>query len=558
METQSPKGIPWLRFLACGAVIGGLALCLQFLESEGGEDVGELQGSDMRISGEVSLTKDLSVPEGATLVVKPGSRLLIGNDVRIFVDGKIVARGTPEKPIVFEGSGEGVYWRGIEIKGLGEDPDVDAYWDWIEKGDKDREDIFFRKVDSGNVFEHCVFRNAATKSRKFARKNKWKGTIEAYNTALRVSHCTFEDILFFGAVLTQRSYVVVNGCVFDDETLHKAINSTDRAVGVFCDNTISGHRKENHRCADGVWTKKSFVGLVAGNRIDTVGDDGVDMDGSRVVVYGNEIRGNWDDGIDVDNKGLCYAIKNTVTGVAENGILVSDESEAVVVGNGIEECANGLTLRDGATVVANENQILRNTRGVILFQNIPVALTEGDFESVTRQIKSFTPSQIDEMEYIDGITSPDQLIEVLEYFYVLKDGYWRFGEVDFEQVSEFDSLKKIFKLVDVLALEYVPEEVVEGHALREALKNGIYITGSTVKDNGEDIAAFHGYRLKMDEAEMEFTDDDSRALAVRQCQCEEGYTCDLVEKLNTAGVEVNARRIARRVEEQYGAARPSS
>ena len=554
METQSPKGIPWLKFLACGAAIAGLAICLHFMDGQGNDEVGVMQGNDLHIAGEVSLTKDLNVQEGATLFIESGSRLLIGDGVRILVDGKIIARGTPEDPIIFEGAGEGVYWRGIEIKGLDEDPDTGAYWDWIEKGGQDREDLFFRKIEGGNVFEHCIFRNAATKSRAFARNNKWKGTIEAYSTVLRVSHCTFQDILHFGGVLTQKSFVVVNGCVFDDDTLHKAINSTNLAVGVFCDNRISGHRKENQRCADGVWTKKGFVGLVAGNHIDTVADDGVDMDDSRVVVYNNEIMGNWDDGIDVDNGGLCYAIKNTITGVAENGILVSDESEAVVVGNGIEACTNGLALRDGATVVANENQILRNGRGVILFQNIPVALTSSDFESVKRQIKGFTPSQIDEMEYIDGITSPDQLIEVLDHFYTLEDGFWRFAEVDFQQVSEFDSLKKIFKLVDVLALEYVPEESVAGHALRESLKNGIYITGSTVKDNGEDIAAFHGYRLKMDEAEMEFTDDDSRALAIKQCQCEEGYSCDLIEKLNTAGVEVNARRIAKRVEEQYGAA----
>jgi len=227
------------------------------------------QGYELTFNGEVVLEDDYTVIEPDTLFIAPGTRVRLGNDVRLIVDGRIVARGTAEEPIVFEASQEGGYWRGIKINGLDDPPDIDAYWRWIERGDNEKQREFFEKIDGGNIFEHCIFRNLATKTRKFERVNKWKGSIEAYNTSLRVSHCRFEDVLYFGGVLVQRARVVANDNTFDDETIHKALNGTDSVVGLFSNNTVRGHRKKNQRCADGIWTKQ-FVGLAADNTIDTV------------------------------------------------------------------------------------------------------------------------------------------------------------------------------------------------------------------------------------------------------------------------------------------------
>jgi len=522
-----------------GLLLGGVYLLDVFMEQE----------IAMKLEGEVVLDSDFTVTEHDTLVIEPGTHLLMGPNTRIIVNGKIIAKGTAETPIVFEGNGQDVHWRGIKINGLDRTPDIERFWKWIEKGDEEVGDAFFAQIEQGHVFEHCVFRNLATESKTWARINKWKGTIEAYDTSIRVSHCTFEDILHFGGVLTQRAYVVVNDCTFDDRTIHKAINSTDNAVGLFHNNFIKGYRTKNKRCADGIWMK-SFAGLITSNEIHSVGDDGIDSDASYTVSFMNKVEKACDDGIDTDNAGLALIIDNTIDSVAENGILVSDESEAVLVRNTVTGCVCGVTLRDGGTVVTNENRITNNKTGVLLFQNIPCALTPADFQSVEDKLRSLSAEQIDEQEYIDGITSPEQLIAVLRNFYTYDGKYWRFNVTEFGKVSKLDNIKKIFKLVDVLEFEYITDPEVEAHPLREHLKNGIYLAGSVVKDNEEDVAVYHGYRMLVEG--NQFTNDEVKAKVLAAKKCEPDYTCELVEKLNTSSVETNARRIVKRLVDAYG------
>jgi len=499
------------------------------------------------ISGEVELTNDLEINEGEILFIEPGSIVRLGNNVRIKINGKIIAKGTVDNPIIFESKGEEVYWRGIKIEGLEDIPATNKFWTWLETGDKKTEEFFFTKINTGNTFEYCTFRNLATKTQDFKRKNKWKGSIEAYNTSLRVSHCTFEDILFFGGILSQRSYVVVNDCTFDDESIHKAINSTDRAVGLFYDNYIEGHRDYNTRCADGIWTKQ-FVGLIANNIIKSTGDDGIDTDGSRVVIYNNKVSGSQDDGIDIDNKGLCYIIDNEVDNVNENGILISDESNAICVRNTIKNSPNGLTLRDGAEVVSEEMNIHDNGNGVILFQNIPGLITINDFKRIQEEINGMTVDEIYENEYISGVEGPEDLIKLLDDSYNISGDYWEFNRSGFEQVSELDDLKKVFKIVDVFEMEYVSTDMCDNPnpiALNKALKNGIFLSSASIKNNGKDIALFHDYNIKIEDSE--FTDEAAKDKILSNCKCDKNHKCEIIDKLNTSGVEINSKKVIGRI-----------
>ena len=119
METRSQQGIPWLKFGACGVVAVALLIGLSLVET-GGQNVArqDVSGDGLTISGEVPIEKDLTVPEDSTLVIEPGARLRMGNDTRIFVKGRIIAKGTEDKPIIFEGIDKDVYWRGIKIEGF--------------------------------------------------------------------------------------------------------------------------------------------------------------------------------------------------------------------------------------------------------------------------------------------------------------------------------------------------------------------------------------------------------------------------------------------------------
>ena len=506
------------------------------------------QGNKVVISGEVEINQDLNIKDDHVLIIEPGSILKFGDDIQIKVKGKILAKGTQENPIVFQSIGENVFWRGIEIENLNDIPDIDRFWEWIESGNKETEDYFFEQIEKGNIFEYCNFKDLATKSRDFKRKNKWKGTIEAYNTSLRVSHCTFRNVLYFGGVLTQRSYVIVNDCNFDDETIHKGINSTDRAVGLFCNNYIEGHRDYNTRCADGIWTKQ-FVGLISNNTIISTGDDGIDLDGSRAMIFNNKITGVMDDGIDVDNKGLCYLVDNTVDGANENGILVSDESKAICIRNKISNSVNGIALRDGVEVVSEEMDIRNNVNGVILFQNIPGLITLNDFENIKAKVNGLNVDEIYEAEYISGIESPEDVISILDNYYSQNGQYWEFNNNDYEEVSELDDLKKVFKLIGVLDLEYIaPEKSASTNAakLSAKLKNGIFISAAVIKDNEEDIALYHDYNIRIEDSE--FTSEAGEKEILDNCQCDENHKCDIIDKLNTSAIEINGKKLMKRID----------
>jgi len=496
--------------------------------------------------GEIEITEDLIIPEGELLIIEPGTILKISDKVSLLIEGRILANGTKENPVIFEGDKEGTYWRGIKITGLNDPPEGDRFWNWIENGDKATEDEFFGFIDQGHVFEHCIFRNLATDSRSFERKNKWKGSIEAYNTSLRVSNCRFEDILHFGAVLSQRSYVVANDNLFDDITMHKALNSTDRSVGLFFNNTITGHRSCNARCADGIWTK-NFVGLIAANTVTDVADDGIDTDNSRVVIFQNNVNGVFDDGIDIDNGGLCYIIDNVIEKVNENGILISDGSEAILIRNNISESPYGLALRDGSEAVSEGLQITDNGHGIIIYQNIPVAISGVDYSRIREEISGLTVDEIFEAEYIDGTEGPEDLLALLDKYYVQKDDYWMFNKDKFSEIKKLDPLKKTFKIVGTYDLETISNAEIRLHPLAAALKNGLFLSGAQVKNNESDVSLYHDYNLKIESTE--FTSEEIAKEINDNCKCDENHKCEIIDKINTSGVEINAKKIIKRIQQ---------
>ncbi len=345
--------------------------------------------------------------------------------------------------------------------------------------------------------------------------------------------------------LTQRSYVVVDHCLFDDVTMHKAINSTDRAVGIFYKNRIMGHRACNARCADGIWTKK-FVGLIAENYVQEVADDGIDTDNSRAVIYRNEIKGVFDDGIDIDNGGLCFIIENNISGVNENGILISDGSEAISIANKIDSSAYGLTLRDGAEVVSDRMDIQHNGHGVILYQNIPIALTHSDFENIKKRISAMTVDEIYAAEFIDDIESPDDLLSILDHYYVKRKDMYIFEKAYFSKIEKLDPLKKTFKIVGVFDLETIENSETRLHPLNKALKNGLFLSAANVKNNEHDVTLYHDYNLKIEGSE--FTSTEGEKEIMDNCKCDENHKCAIIDKFNTSGVETNARKIIKRIE----------
>ena len=76
------------------------------------------------------VTENIGIPEGVTLTIEPGTRLEFDEGMGLSSDGKLVADGTPEKPIVFAGY-NGKRWSGVW--GNKAVDNSDGYWKNVPK-----------------------------------------------------------------------------------------------------------------------------------------------------------------------------------------------------------------------------------------------------------------------------------------------------------------------------------------------------------------------------------------------------------------------------------------
>jgi hypothetical protein len=339
----------------------------------------------------------------------------------------------------------------------------------------------------------------------------------------------------------------VDGNQFDSKTLHKAINSTDRVVGVFFNNTIRGHRTENFRCADGIWVK-SFVGLIASNLIETVADDGLDLDASRTIVIGNRIVEAHDDGIDVSNEGFAYLIKNQISGITENGVLVSNGSQAFLDGDRITKSFAGLTARDGGWAQGRHLEISDNRTGLLLFQQIPCALTKTDYQKVKSQIQAMPLDEIRKQQELRVVrkaqddASSAAVGDMLDRYYSLKGDRWVLSAEKPETLGELDDLMKVFKLIDIFGTEYVTTPETAAAPLCQALKTRVFLGDSSVTTNQRDVAAFHGYEMELDSTRF------SDAGTAREVESKvKRFSQSLYVEMDTNALEVNSQRIIQEI-----------
>ena len=78
--------------------------------------IGGLINSDMTLTSDkvYYVNRSLGLMEGATLTIEPGTRLEFAEGMGLSSSGKLIAKGTPKKPIIFTGRiGEGA-WAGIK------------------------------------------------------------------------------------------------------------------------------------------------------------------------------------------------------------------------------------------------------------------------------------------------------------------------------------------------------------------------------------------------------------------------------------------------------------
>jgi hypothetical protein len=68
-------------------------------------------------TAEHRITGNLTIPAGSTLTIMPGTRVMLGDKVNVFVDGAIATQGTAADPVAFNAISPAQPWGGIEVRG---------------------------------------------------------------------------------------------------------------------------------------------------------------------------------------------------------------------------------------------------------------------------------------------------------------------------------------------------------------------------------------------------------------------------------------------------------
>jgi parallel beta-helix repeat protein len=229
-----------------------------------------------------TLTHDLVVEEGDSLVVQMGSTLTLDPNVSILIKGHAEFQGTEEQPITIQRSNPDLPWGVIAIQGDGA---------------------------SGSKFEHVKF--------------------------LGGGGGLLEDVEYTGSICVHRAF----GVVFD----HCEIANNSRCDdGLHVDRgDVTVTNCWFHDCNADSLDLDMSTAFVAHNRIERSGNDGFDLMTCTPRIVDNDITGSGDKGISVGEDSLPFVFNNRITN-CERGIEVKDRSAPIVLNNTISGCKRGV------------------------------------------------------------------------------------------------------------------------------------------------------------------------------------------------------------------------
>ncbi len=109
---------------------------------------------DQLWEGEVYIRKDLTAPFSTTVRIMPGTRINVGESVKLTFNGKLIATGAVDNPIRFtsiESKPNSGYWGGIYING------ADSILDNVQVGYAENDVIInAKKATVKNSFFHSA------------------------------------------------------------------------------------------------------------------------------------------------------------------------------------------------------------------------------------------------------------------------------------------------------------------------------------------------------------------------------------------------------------------
>ncbi|MFH0912805.1 MAG: right-handed parallel beta-helix repeat-containing protein [Candidatus Omnitrophota bacterium] len=477
--------------------------------------LGEDKAETVISAGKHEFPQGIIVKKGEALIVNPGAHLKMGKNTRIIVEGKIIAKGTKDRPIIFSGS-DG-YWRGIKITGTNSPPDINRYKELFERNEFERSD-FISSLRRGNIFLYCEFENLATESRQRDKYNRETGVIEVKNSSLIVSHSKFnKDILHIGCILSDESVALISNNHVSSLMIMKAVFARESVIIVH-HNSIAPKRYEYQTWPDGIVSDNGMA-IIYGNNFDGTGDDAIDCGNSLCFIANNNINRPFDDGIDIDCGAKAYIVGNNISQPYDEGIIISDQSFALLIDNQINgvkstnvtsgpliNTANAaLTLRSGGKAYCKNLTITDSDRGIYLKQELPLVLNQQEFNSIKQAILDLSEQEI---SLTAGYSSKQELLKILDNSYEDYRGLKILGDPQEGKDKGFiyliRPLKKIFKLIghnhiqskiDLDQLLKIPDEKIKQKLARYI--NFLYLDNSIISNSAIPLIREKPYYLKI-------------------------------------------------------------
>lgn len=280
-------------------------------------------------SGKVVIDENAVVPAGSVLTIRPGTELRFAANTTLAVEGRLSARGTAERPIVFRpASGSAPAWQGIS----------------------------FQNASEGSELEHVRIEGATQALSIVASKVRIasstlrggaKGILLAAEGQAVIERVTVSEMSEGGIDASVRSQGKINGCRIERVTGF-GIQAAKQAVLFIRDTHISGAKF-------GILLSGDFPPL-EGNVLDhcEVGIALVQASPNAIV------RGNW------------------VTD-SKTGIGCQQFCSPVIERNIIEGCDKGIDCFQTSSPTIRQNRIARNYTGLSCVQMCNPVVTRNDF-----------------------------------------------------------------------------------------------------------------------------------------------------------------------------------
>ncbi|MCD4793812.1 MAG: T9SS type A sorting domain-containing protein [Bacteroidales bacterium] len=119
-------------------------------------------------AGTYTVTGDITVPEGQSLIIEPGTILLFKQNIKLTAEGELSANGTEADSIIFTRYEDGVTWGGIELNDEGNSQISYSRVEYsVDRGinifDYSYKKYFGNKENTGNIIvRNSVLRNNET------------------------------------------------------------------------------------------------------------------------------------------------------------------------------------------------------------------------------------------------------------------------------------------------------------------------------------------------------------------------------------------------------------